>query len=314
MEQNGEKRSGHWWEYYAVRYALGTIVGAMIVWRLCQADPVLRPLLLDNGTAELNASRTLSVPRSDATDLTLSKEKSGTPKTPPSSLPDLTGLVLLAIYGWAYCYTASAPVLVFHSGRFLLAKGEFPCCVRKGWSWCILGFVVVCASVAFASFLWPSLLAYTLTVPFVGLSFFLLAVVAQFLVIGCTILRKKQLYEFYRSLGGNRKNGNNEVVDSYRHLREHGNAFFILSLEVLLALAFLDFRAVTQRLSGTAGAVAEPLAPYLLTVLIWILPASLVWLIAVLVEIPFGVDPSFAPPPSGGGEKGATKDDEKRGA
>jgi len=91
--------SFRWWEFYAVRYAMGTVVGAIVFYFLCLATPVLKPLLF---------------------------EATATPGTVPGATPlpsiklDSVQLTLLAAYGLVYCYIASAPILVFHAGRFLL--------------------------------------------------------------------------------------------------------------------------------------------------------------------------------------------------
>src|SRR5271157_846880 len=68
--------SVRWWEYYFVRYAMGTIVGGIVCYVLCSSTPILSPLV--------------------------------------------THLEYLAAFGLVYCYIASAPILVFHAGRFRL--------------------------------------------------------------------------------------------------------------------------------------------------------------------------------------------------
>jgi hypothetical protein len=79
--------SSRWWQYYLVRYAPGTAVGAVIFCFLCLRSIALRSLFFD----------TTATIRLDGAHLTL-----------------------LAANGLAYCYVASSPLLVFHAGRFLL--------------------------------------------------------------------------------------------------------------------------------------------------------------------------------------------------
>jgi hypothetical protein len=58
-----------------------------------------------------------------------------------------------------------------------------------------------------------------------------------------------------------------QYVESYRHLREHGNAFFIVFLELLLgtALFYSPF-------------------PWVALLALWIFPAAGVWLFGTLLE------------------------------
>lgn len=85
---NGQNDS-HWWEFYGVRYAQGTVVGALIVFFLFSQNESLKKILF--------------IP-SDPKDF-------GMPH-----------LILLAIYGLAYCYIAIAPILIMHAGRGLMFK------------------------------------------------------------------------------------------------------------------------------------------------------------------------------------------------
>jgi len=84
-EQENQSPS-HWWEFYAVRYGMGSVVGAVIFFFLCNTNPALKPMLFGAEGGKI----------------------------------DGTILTLLAGYGLTYCYIASAPILVFHVGRFLL--------------------------------------------------------------------------------------------------------------------------------------------------------------------------------------------------
>src|ERR1700687_1356474 len=77
---------GRWWEFYGIRYAMGTVIGALVVYLLFSQNSTLRPLLLL-----------------------------------PQDPKDFGGahLALLAAYGVTYCYLASAPVLILHTCRCL---------------------------------------------------------------------------------------------------------------------------------------------------------------------------------------------------
>lgn len=86
-----EQNDSHWWEFYGVRYAQGTVVGAMIVFFLFSQNEALKKLLF----------------------LPADPKDFGMPH-----------LILLAVYGLAYCYIASAPILIMHAGRGCYSKVE----------------------------------------------------------------------------------------------------------------------------------------------------------------------------------------------
>jgi hypothetical protein len=68
-----------------------------------------------------------------------------------------------------------------------------------------------------------------------------------------------------------------EYVESYQHLREHGNAFSILLLEVILAAALYAADSVI-RLFGL--------------VVIWIVPATFTWFLGTWLERGFPQRPN----------------------
>lgn len=91
-DKKAEEKTGNgkWWEFYIVRYALGTVFGVLIV-----------NFLVGSGLA-------IPFPNGNISDI-----------TKPEGLPLLLG------YGLAYCYLASAPILVFHAGRFAMKRTGF---------------------------------------------------------------------------------------------------------------------------------------------------------------------------------------------
>ena len=252
---SSEGTSSRWWEFYAVRYAMGTVVGAVVFYFLCLTTPVLKPLLFSTDTRAI-----ASVP------LKL----------------DTVQLALLATYGLVYCYIASAPILVFHATRFLL---NFDVGIRV-WlrrSLCYLLLPLVGAVVVY----W---LAKKLTLSerlFLSCAgcLFLLTVWLQYCVVVLALLERKKLYLFYERLARRRKGEEGGITESYRHLREHGNSFFIVLLEVLLGVVLVGMGR-TQVGSGSAN---ERLLVYiyLLVFLVWIIPAVLVWIIATVFEREF---------------------------
>ncbi len=61
-----------------------------------------------------------------------------------------------------------------------------------------------------------------------------------------------------------------EFIESYKHLREHGNAFFILLMELVLALVLFS---------------VEKTHIALLMALLWIAPACFVWFLGTYLEL-----------------------------
>ena len=168
--------SSRWWEFYAVRYAMGTVVGAIVFYVLCLATPLLRPLLFDTAAA---VSATTSAGSATAIKL------------------DAVQLLLLATYGLVYCYIASAPILVFYAGRFLLRLRV------AGRVW-LTRLVLLLAPPIIASIaIWC--LASGLSLGerwfYLAAGFLVVLIVwLQYLVAGLTLVKSKELFEFYTSL------------------------------------------------------------------------------------------------------------------
>src|SRR5262245_9579224 len=99
-----------WWEYYAVRYFVGTVVGAGIV-------------------AFLNAEQTS--PFANSLNVIV-----GSPN------PGVLGVGLLAALGFAFCYIASAPVLTLHATRAHLRLST----IRSNWK-STIPVLVACATI-----------------------------------------------------------------------------------------------------------------------------------------------------------------------
>lgn len=199
---------------------------------------------------------------------------------------DAVHLALLAAYDLAYCYIASSPMLVFHAGRFLLKPAEKcrHCCVKiiiiVVFVICIISAMLVVLAtlhkIGFNNLGWVAYIPAALIWLF------------QWGVLWYTIKDSDGIYDFYKDLdkcrGENRvKNG--EIVDSYRHLREHGNALSIVLLEIVLGAAL-------TRVSSVANGSPDETKLSLLAVMlaVWIAPGALVWLIGALIELRFGVD------------------------
>jgi len=226
-----EKNDSRWWEFYGIRYAQGTVVGALIVFFLFSQSTILKGILF--------------IP-ADPKDF------------------GIAHLVLLGIYGLAFCYIASAPILIMHSARGLL----FPDAASPPRSkWRMLGVLLISALIA-ACFWF-----------FMGAS----AAAASFLLSSISILQALLLFEIFKSnwdetiaynlnIIKKRKMGeNSEYVESYKHLREHGNSFLIVVFQLILAIPIFIF------VSSPGISSERAIANLLIIILTWIIPASIIW-------------------------------------
>lgn len=244
------ENSSRWWEFYAVRYGMGTVVGGVVFFFLCNTNPDLKPMLFGAEAGKIDGPL----------------------------------LALLAGYGLAYCYIASAPILVLHAGRFLFDVSQG---AKVSWRRVLVLFVPpVIATLIF--FFTRASTGPTLY--FFSFVFALAALVLwpQYLAIIFTLFRTKELLEFYEKLAGKRDSAKGGIVDSYKHLREHGNSFFIVTLEVVLAVILFTAGNFDAAVGATATPTKEPyVLPYIGIILVWILPAALVWLVGTLIERQF---------------------------
>lgn len=246
MSQSNEAESNRWWDFYAVRYAMGTVVGAMIFFFLCQVNPVLKPLLFGAETGSLDAAK----------------------------------LLMLAGYGLAFCYIASAPILVFHSGRYRLEVGQ-----PRKINWFKLALILVpplfltIIILIIASPKNDSLFFYV-PVCYVAMLLFW----TQYLIIGRAIFKSDELFSFYKKLSKKRSTDTGGIVNSYKHLREHGNAFAIVQLEIFLAVLLYAVGSLwtPEKLLPSNGHTF--VLPYLCVIFIWTLPAALTWQVGTLFE------------------------------
>lgn len=232
-----------WWEYYLVRYLVGTVVGAMLVFVLVDTP--------------------------------------GSPFSTYASKIDafmdqpFLGVGLVGALGFAFCYVASAPVLTLHATRAHLRAVAIRATAR---SQCAFAAAVVLPSLLAAWWLSCSLplLAAMTAGPAIGIpsGLVLLAVFSRFVVVE----------QFARDIAQKRAAAypakkattfGHEYVTSYRHLREHGNAFLILVLEGVLANALLR---------------APSLAFAALVVALWVLPAAVVWVVGTVLESRFAAN------------------------
>jgi hypothetical protein len=226
------EKSNRWWENYVVRYFVGTVFGAGIVVFLneCESSPFHGFMSRVAGLQE-------------------------------GTFKDIT---VFASMGLAFCYVASSPVLTIHALREHTRVARVK---ERIWCWTItlvLMAIIILVSATFAFCGKLSIAAFLTAFAVIGIQIVLITLAA--------LDRFSAVREFYFRLSEARaRNGESvrEYVESYRHLREHGNAFSILVLEAILGFVMANLPT-----PETAAFV----------LVLWLLPASCSWVVASALE------------------------------
>jgi len=162
---------------------------------------------------------------------------------------DTPTLVLLFLYGNLFCYVASYPILGFHVTRVLdFKKGGRPNNLHlNGY----LATLMVCIVSLYSAYCFSNLWY----LPYYIVSIFLVfQLIRYFISLRTDQIPNSQLFAFTHSLAKERADDENankenelvrkrgeehawrkEYIDTYRHMREHGNSAFIFVLEITLA-------------------------------------------------------------------------------
>lgn len=234
--ENGAYR---WWENYLVRYLMPSIAGAAIMnWLFAGYPDIRKLLLLEVGNRGLQAPT----------------------------------LVLLFLYGNLFCYISSYPILGFHVTRVVdFERGVWR---RRAWdgyvSTLVLAALVLILGVVAngnscvnrtlpfaAALVFTALQLYRIklalgTVTFDGL----LGSVSKIYAYAYALSRRRGIAEEIKTTKQAAKDQEDqdtgdkfdeetewqkrsiwrrEFIDTYRHMREHGNSAFIFILELTLA-------------------------------------------------------------------------------
>ena len=257
----GAKR---WWEDYLVRYFMPSIAGVVIVIWLgdIAGDNFQELLLLPKTTYDIN--------------------------TP--------NLILLFLYGNLVCYVASYPILSFHATRVWDCK-------NLTWrSFFLSGYVataVVSLAVLYTSLSLPTWCrnwwAFLLAIAF---SFYQIVRICMVMksnkdisrvyTYASTLAKRRSLQKetatealtrgFFNDKGRSMQ-WRRDLIETYRHLREHGNSGFIFVLELTLAgltyciVANDDLLDPLKKLSAVGILFA-----------FWAFPAALVHMLAQHLE------------------------------
>lgn len=262
---------GRWWEFYFVRYAMGTVIGALVVTNLMHVDPALNRLL-QRLLAQLDGGSRFAV---------------------------------LGALGLVYCYVSSIPILVLHAARSLLPIGvrtKRRTRLHKLYEEALPALftaAVYAVSVIYVFAQLQLLRSPELDKRIASLSFFAFIVTIMVLA-GLTfsfVFFRNRSYQFYKSLAKARARQGDagELITSYRHLREHGNSIFIVALEAIFGLTMLSaYRVASSLTHEHTGLIYAPqFYLYGVIAMAWILPGVAVWLFATLIENEFVRDPMW---------------------
>lgn len=239
-----------WWEHYYVRYFVGTFVGIAIIFALRE-----RALLAAEIAVVVPAFKEI----------------------------DVAGLTGVALAGLAYCYIASAPVLTIHAIR-----GDWSSRIHARRVWACIGIgyaalAIATTGVAVVGGVYADGPERTI---WIGSILLAVVFVAQAALVGRALINRfDRIIDFYQLLTNERaeeRRQGRDFLESYKHLREHGNAMLIVLSEIALGLVLSTAKTMTQ---------------FVCFLILWILPASVSWFIGSALERslthrrPVGVEP-----------------------
>jgi len=239
-----------WWENYAVRYLVPTMTGMLFLrWLQLTSPEIFSPIFPAAG----KAAGTLS----DFHNVTMVE------------------LLLWAGGGFAFAYIASLPILVFHATRSL--EADQPDVFHLS-SPPALTFLLVVATLlaAIAKHFSPS---WGPWVPVATLGIVFTFTGVQLFRIYRSIKPRFQAAKYARDVAMARvaeMKWHGDYVTSYRHLREHGNAAFIVLLQAALCTLLYLCLTTSQNLGQQASGASPDWAASsicLLVLVIWIIPS-----------------------------------------
>jgi len=246
-----------WWFGYFVRYFIGAAVGILIVQYLVENSPVniigsgfFRSQIQNTGQPDLNVYY----------------------------------LWILVVTGLAFSYIASAPILVFHATRGILlskfvadnksiARGRISLPRSKGFVFSVTSSITAVLSCSFYFRVGNNIhfisqeMGEAVAIFFISSYLFSMQVFNIFEMLRSPDSVGFLYYSEVCIKRATATDSGREYMSSYRELREHGNAYFVLALEIILGL-LLYFTP----------------SYWLLTLLLWIFPAVCVWFMAVILE------------------------------
>jgi hypothetical protein len=248
-EEGAEKGRGggsmaeksRWWDHYYVRYFVGSVF----------AIPLMLAL-----------SKTAAV----------------------KALGDIAGedkflnATVLAAAGLAFCYVASAPILLLHATRAPRSKvNSAPTKLGLGSKLFAIGILALAVALG-------AWIVHDLARPIENPVWFSFVPMTLVVVLQAVLILRTPtaaIVEFYSDLAEDRAEDpetplgrkRKEYITSYRDMREHGNALLILVMEGVLTAALLQ---------ATSPSIL------LAMLMLWVMPAASAWFIATVLEANLG--------------------------
>lgn len=230
------KKENRWWEFYLVRYFIGTITGALIISYLTLNNQALNKLVIssDSSTSWTEVLK--------------------------------ANFWIFILLGFAYCYISSAPILVFHACRAYFKSKKNKGLNHKTKVITIIVYIILLLGLIAFSFCLNQFY-------FLHWALLFIIIITQSILIIRGIFNNR-VANFYKKLTADRKNEKKDkkrdnYIESYKHLREHGNAFSILIAELALGYILMGLTEINHMI---------------IVISLWILPASYVWLIGTSLE------------------------------
>jgi hypothetical protein len=247
-----------WWNFYLIRYAMGSVFGTLLIYVIFLLSPATSSILFIPEPKDLN----------------------------------LAHLTLWFALGIAYCYVASLPILTLHASRFILMDPDKKSRRRHSW----IRILILLLSLVFTYFVTKdmSLHGGKKAILFLGfLSFLFVVMNSMYLVLHMLFIERSYEYTILRlrELAFQRASANpanKEYIETYKHLREHGNAFAILLMELLLAASLAAALLLSEHLEKYLIIPSDKnlWTSYvvLLVLTIWCLPGYAVWVFGQRIE------------------------------
>ena len=257
--------NNRWWENYLVRYFLPSIAGVLLLSLVKSIAPtdftVAFPLL----------------------------------ETPQGQALSSASLVLWLLFGTLYCYIASYPVLVFHATRPIdFKRTSLNSDVYSSgfvnpifWSAIFFGanWYIFTSENTEVSLLGHNLNTFIITTA--AFSIFQTLRISNAYKKTCELRNSKHFYYYAYTLKLSVRRSNaqkedykyqhptKEVVESYKHLREHGNTAITLFIQLAM------FPIILNVLSNKSFALSSTI------LFLWITPPSLVYFTSQMFEFKF---------------------------
>ncbi len=246
-----------WWETYLVRYITGSVVGAVIVYALLKQIGIdLIPCFDDIKS---------------------------------------TNMIVLGVLGFAYCYLASAPITLLHAVRETYARSGNTKLSKQNtklnfWgqlkqvNWIFLGLLfitfVISAGVGILVFkpLWQIYAA-------VGMALFTFYAITLRLYLKANSGDEWQRWYFRLAKSRVDKSvGRQEIIESYRHLREHGNAFLIVIMELFLGFLLFSVARMLTMSDANKEAQVALIGLMVFALIYWVMAGAVCWFLANKLE------------------------------